>query len=150
MSPLVRILSQTNSVDTSPSYFISWRSILMLHNRLCFGLPRGFLPSGFPSNNFYAFLFSPIRATCPADPILHDLIILILLDEEYKSHNSSLRSFLHPPVTSYLSGLRIFINTLSLYSSLNVREQVSHPYRTTGKITVLYILIFKFLEIRQW
>jgi hypothetical protein len=25
-----------------------------------------------------------------------------------------------------------------------VRDQVSHPYSTTGKITVLYILIFKF------
>jgi hypothetical protein len=27
-------------------------------------------------------------------------------------------------------------------SSLKVRDQVSHPYSTTGKITVLYILIF--------
>jgi hypothetical protein len=25
-----------------------------------------------------------------------------------------------------------------------VRDQVSHPYNTTGKITVLYILIFRF------
>jgi hypothetical protein len=25
-----------------------------------------------------------------------------------------------------------------------VRDQVSHPYITTGKITVLYILIFRF------
>jgi hypothetical protein len=25
-----------------------------------------------------------------------------------------------------------------------VRDQVSHPYSTTGKITVLYILIFRF------
>jgi polysaccharide pyruvyl transferase WcaK-like protein len=28
----------------------------------------------------------------------------------------------------------LFSNTLSLCSSLNVRDQVSHPYRTTGKI----------------
>jgi hypothetical protein len=26
-----------------------------------------------------------------------------------------------------------------------VRDQVSHPYRTTGKIIVLYTLIFVFL-----
>jgi hypothetical protein len=27
-----------------------------------------------------------------------------------------------------------------------VRDQVSHPYKTTGKITVLYTLIFIFLD----
>jgi hypothetical protein len=30
----------------------------------------------------------------------------------------------------------LFPNTPSLCSSLNVRNQVSHPYRTTGKIIV--------------
>jgi hypothetical protein len=29
-------------------------------------------------------------------------------------------------------------------SSLNIRDQVLRPYRTTGKIIVLYILIFTF------
>jgi len=38
------------------------------------------------------------------------------------------------------------LNTLSLHSSLNVRDHVSQPYGTTGNIIVLYILIFKFLE----
>ena len=33
-------------------------------------------------------------------------------------------------------------NSLSLRSCLNVSDQVSHPYKTTGKIIVLYILIF--------
>ena len=37
-------------------------------------------------------------------------------------------------------------NILSPDSSLNVRDHVSQPYSTTGNITVLYILIFKFLE----
>jgi hypothetical protein len=30
-----------------------------------------------------------------------------------------------------------------------VRDQVLHPYNTTGKIAVLYILIFRFFDIRQ-
>jgi hypothetical protein len=30
---------------------------------------------------------------------------------------------------------------LSLHSSLNVRDQVSHPYTTTGKITVLCLIL---------
>jgi hypothetical protein len=41
----------------------------------------------------------------------------------------------------------LFSNTLSLRSSLNVSDQVSHPYRTTDNIIVLYILIFKFLDV---
>jgi hypothetical protein len=36
----------------------------------------------------------------------------------------------------------------SLCSSLNVRDQVSHPYRTTAKIIFLYILMFKFFDSR--
>ena len=31
-------------------------------------------------------------------------------------------------------------NTLSFFSSRNVNDQVSHPYKTTGEIIVLYII----------
>jgi hypothetical protein len=30
-----------------------------------------------------------------------------------------------------------------------VRDQVSHPYKTTGRIVVLYILTFTFLDSRR-
>jgi hypothetical protein len=43
----------------------------------------------------------------------------------------------------------LFSNTLSLCSSLNVRDRVSHPYKTTDRITVLYILTFTFLDSRR-
>jgi hypothetical protein len=63
-------------------------------------------------------------------------------------------SFMQSPVTSSLFGPNIllstlFSNTLNLCSSLKVRGQVAHPYRTTGKIIVFYILIFVFLGSRR-
>jgi hypothetical protein len=32
---------------------------------------------------------------------------------------------------------------------LNVREQIPHPYRTPGKIILVFILIFLFLDSRR-
>jgi hypothetical protein len=79
------------------------------------------------------------------------LITRIIFGDEYRSLSSSLCSLLHSPVTSSLLDPNIllstlFSNTLSICSSLSVRDQVSHPYKTIGKITVLYILIFVFLD----
>jgi hypothetical protein len=57
-------------------------------------------------------------------------------------------SFLHSPVTSSVFDPNIllrtlFSNTHSLCSSLNVRDKVSHPYKTIVGIMVLYILNFR-------
>jgi hypothetical protein len=51
---------------------------------------------------------------------------------------SPLPCYLIPLTSKY----NLFSNTLILRSSLNVSNQVSHPYKTTGKIIDLYILIF--------
>jgi hypothetical protein len=65
---------------------------------------------------------------------------------------SFLCSLLHSPVTSSVLGpntlLRILLpKTLSLHSSLSVSDWVSLPYKTTGKIIVMHILIFTFFGI---
>jgi hypothetical protein len=75
------------------------------------------------------------------------LITWIISGEQYRSLSYSLCSFIHSPFTSSLARPNIllstlFSNTFSLRSSLSVSDQVLPPYKTTGKIIVLYILIF--------
>jgi hypothetical protein len=67
--------------------------------------------------------------------------------EEYRLWSSSLRKFLHDSSSSLL-GPNILLNillsqTLSLCSSPKVKDQDSHPYSTSGKITVfIYGLLY--------
>jgi hypothetical protein len=98
--------------------------------------------SDCPTKILYAFLISPMHNTYPAHLILLDLIALIIghFGEEYEFWKS-LCIFLQPHVTSSLFGPNVllstlFSNTLNLCSSLNVREEFSHPYKTTGKTIV--------------
>jgi hypothetical protein len=68
------------------------------------GFSSDLLLSGLPTKILYASLLSAIRATCPAHHILLDLVTQIIFGENYRS-----------------------------LSSLNVSDQVSHSYTTTGK-----------------
>jgi hypothetical protein len=73
------------------------------------------------------------------------LITLFLLGEELWS--SSLFNFLQPlPLNS--SSVQRFPSApcSQTYFSLYVKDEVSHPYRTTGRIVVLYIVIFTFWD----
>ena len=138
-------LSWASSIQSIPPHPTSWRPILILSTHLRLGLPCGLFPAGFLTKTLYTPLPSPIRATCPAH--LLDVITRTILGEEYRTLCSSLCSFLHSHVTSSLLGPNmllntLFSNTLSLRSSLNVSDQVSHPYKTTGKIVVLHICVF--------
>jgi len=78
-------------------------------------------------------LLSPIRATCPAYLIRFVSNTRISVDQ-YRSLSSSYCSLLHSLVTSSTLGLNtllstLFLNTLSLCSSLNLSDHVSHPYQ---------------------
>jgi len=136
-------LSWANSIQSPWPPQTSWRSILILSSHLCLGLSNGLFPSGFPTNTLCTPLSSTIRATCLAHLICLDFTTRKILGKESRSLSSSLCSFFHSPVTSSLLGPNTFLNTLfsntlSMHSSLNVSDQVSHPYKTTGKISSIY------------
>jgi hypothetical protein len=121
-----------------------------LSTHLWLVLPTGLFPSGFPTKY-------PIWI-----PLLpHSSYMLCLshppwLDHSYYDSRGvqvmKLIFMQFSPISRHLISLQtkssprtLFSNTLGPCPSLNVRDQVSQPYRTTGKIIVLYILICMFL-----
>jgi hypothetical protein len=113
------------------------------------------LPFMFPNQIFIHFsslphvlMSHPSQSHCLDHPnnIVH-------IYEMYKVWSCSLCSFLQLLATSSLLDSNIFLRTLfsgilNLCSSHSVRETVI-PIQKTGKLVVLYILIFKPLKRRQ-
>jgi hypothetical protein len=54
-------------------------------------------------------------------------------------------AFQHVKAAYVLDRTATVLGSLSHCSSLNVRDQASHKYKTSCKMIVLYILIFTFL-----
>lgn len=84
------------------------------------------LTSGFPKKMLHTLLFFPIHSECHLLLQPLDLITLIINDD-YKLHESSQSNFIYFPVTSPLFSLNIFLcillsNTINLFSSPNVRQ----------------------------
>jgi hypothetical protein len=131
---LARPIQSTTPHPTSP------RSILILSTHLRLGLPSGLFPSGFPTNNLYAFLFSPNRATWPAHLILHDLVIVIILSflvsfrrtcghshEFYDSINGE--KFLDSGRTHWEHLPKIFFNPIFICNLYQYIEQIGGETR---------------------
>ena len=142
-------LTKARSIHSMPPHPTSWRSILILASQRL-GFPSGLFPSCFPTKTLYTPLLSPNTCYMPCPSHSSRFDHPYKFGEQYRSL-SSLCSFFHSPVTSFFFGRNtllntLFSNTLSLRSSLNLSAQFSHPHKTTGKITVLCILIFKFLD----
>jgi hypothetical protein len=137
-------LSSVRPIQSTTLNPLYKRSFLMLfiYLRLC--IPSGPFPSGFITNKLYTFLLSPFVPHAP--PTSSSL----LYNYNYNWRNVQITqlflcSFLHSAVTPSLFGSNsllsiLFSNTLRLCSSLTVRDFVSHPYRTTGKVIVFYFL----------
>jgi len=108
-------------------HFMSWTSILILSFHLL-RLPICLHPSGLTPVSFFLIWLSEYRSLCPLLYSLpHFLVTSSLLD------------------SNILLGV-LFPNTLSRRYSLSVFDPVSHPYKTRGKIIILYTLIFIFLD----
>ena len=115
-------------------------------------LPSFLFSSIFSTKILYEPVF-PMQATCHAHLVLFYFITGIIFGEQEVSLNSSVWRLFHLSVTSFLLGANIFfstlfLNTLNLRSFLNMNDQVSHPYKTTGKILVLCILVFLLLVMK--
>jgi len=147
---VVPILSQMHQVHNFPPYCTKIHfNIILQTTPLYPGLSLVFV-FGFSNQDTVNIFLALMRATCPAH-ILVDFITLIKFCELYMLWSSSLCSLFQPPTTSSILDPNIFFstlfsNTLILCISLSVKDQVPHPYKWTGKIMDLYILIFKFLE----
>jgi hypothetical protein len=87
----------------------------------------------------------PMRAKFPVHLFLFVLIIISTFCEKYKLWSFPLRHSDHPPTISSIFGTNILItlfsDTFSLCYSINVRDQVSHTYKTTDKIINIIIII---------
>jgi hypothetical protein len=122
----------------------SWRFILTLYSHLRLGFLSGSLSQVSPPKSCLHLSFPPY--------VLHAPLIsffLVWLPEQHLVSSTDQKALRYvvpsttTPVTSSVLDPNIllntlFSNTLSLYSSLSVRDQVSHPHKPKGKRILVF------------
>lgn len=140
ISPLLDpILSQLESVHTLTfSLWSIWISFSHIRLRLLIGI----LSSGLRLKCCVHFFSFPVRLTCSAHVIIfyhRSNSTYSVKTTNYEAHRHVIYSSLLGPHTLITT---LFSYTLHLWSSLNVAEQVSHPYT----FNFLYTFIITFLN----
>jgi hypothetical protein len=108
-------LSWVRPIQSTPPHPISKRSTLMLSTHLRLGHPSGFFPSGFPTNNLYAVLFSPNSNYTGRIILITQLLVIHISPASCRSIR----------LWSKYSPQHLFSNTFGLCSSLNLRSLLS-------------------------
>jgi hypothetical protein len=89
------------------SHHLSLRSVLIQYSHLCSGVPSGLFASSFPIK-MYAFLNSPMRATCHCR---HNFLYSISLTIFYEEHNHELHCIIFSSCFYNLPVFSVFITT---------------------------------------
>jgi hypothetical protein len=133
--PLTMSLSWVRLIQPMHLYPMYERSILICSSHLCQSLASSLCHSAFLTKTLYAFLFPPppIWTTY----LIHPYSVTVI-----RSVNCD------APVPSWTNNQ--FSNALSIWLSLNVRDQIVHRNKNNRKFIVLYIWIFMFLVSTNW
>jgi len=135
-----------------PSYSFNFHFNIIFSNYIlvfqAVSFPQAFLPK------HYMHFFSSLYATWPANLLLFDFVIRIIVGDECPEvpHCAVLSSLLLLPLSwqTHISSSARCFRTPSVF----IKDQVSHPYKTRGKITVVNILMFVFLgskrKVKKW
>jgi len=143
--PWIPILSQMNPAHNFPPYFSKIHYNITLPSMTRY--PKWFLSFRFSDQHFVCIshhfhrCYTPYPSHAPwldhPNKIwwsVQVMKLIIMQSSPVFCHIISFRSILLSTPFSY---------KFSLCYSLSVRQQVSHPYKTTGKITVVYIHLGK-------
>jgi hypothetical protein len=129
----------TKTIETSrPIPFKHWHYITLLSGSSC---------SCFLSKLYIPFFFT----IC----MLHATYLSSSLLQQYpvnsNTHEAHYRSFyialFLPPLTPNIPLTALLSQTLKLYSSFDIRHQISHPHKTTQTPSILHNLTVSWIQI---